>query len=116
MKWNRDVKSPRLCDISWLELVFHFRKFSGLDIGLSVARWAYYVWTFRNVNGNELAKPAPIFAQIRMIANTRFRVGSWCLLSCFWHGARCVFANEMNKHSPMHIHVVHQRCYMKAAI
>ena len=90
-----------------------FIHFSGLDIGLIVggknkSRSAYCV---RNVKGNELAKRAPIFAQIRMIANTvrtlkrnlessvflaervAFSRSLWDLGACFRAsgiGARCV--------------------------
>ena len=36
LKWNKDVEFSQLCDASWLELVFHFGTFSGLDMSLRV--------------------------------------------------------------------------------
>ena len=72
-KKKSDLFSPNslLSFATKCQLVWNFRKYSGLDIGLSVggknkSRSAYCV---RNVKGNELAKPAPIFAQIRLMTN-----------------------------------------------
>lgn len=97
-KW----KSSQLC-IFGFEFVFHVRKFLNLNIGMRMYEgW----WYNRSLKGNQLAQPAPIFAQIRMLHNTvKFFKVPWIIVPCracgllrlgrhfraSGLGARCIF-------------------------
>ena len=63
------LRLPSFATPSWLELGWNFCKYSGFGLSVGGKNKSRFAYCVRNVKGNELAKPAPIIAQIRMMAS-----------------------------------------------